>query len=117
MIPNIDALVGNWVSRDKHPQHLQTKGFTVKFNLDILPFNNHAIAKIITVDEDKKDRIQYTGEVKIDDGFEDEFFIVIGDLRIPASELTDESFKADITLPNVDVDNKTNYGLVTFTKH
>lgn len=105
-MPTIEELLGDWITNETYPLHLgQNNGFTIKFHFDRLPFDNHTIARLSAI-ADKSENIFTGGEVKIEPSVNDEFFIIVDKVRIPARRFDGKSFLADIAF----------YGVVEFYK-
>lgn len=104
-MPTIDQLLGDWTSTHRHPLHLGTDGFILRFHFDELPFEDGQLAHLSIVDQKKSDII-LAGSLQIEGSVNDEFFLIVNTVRIPARQFSENRFIADIV----------NYGIVEFAK-
>lgn len=101
---HIEQLYGNWVSKEKYPEHLGKEGYQMKFHLSEPAGGNQGTATVALLDTDAT--ALYSGPAEIVPGEPEEFVILIGDEQIPVRNFANDRFMAGIPA----------YGIVTFYK-
>ena len=101
---HIEQLYGDWVSKEKYPEHLGKEGYQMKFHFAEPIDSQQSTATVSLLDSDAAGL--YSGPVEVLPGELEEFVILIGDEQIPVRNFANDRFMAEIPA----------YGIVTFYK-